>query len=73
MTSAIIALDDSCLEDQKRIEQVLEACAANGFKLTKQLTNIGLICGQIPKDRLDDLRSIPGIRSVELDEQKYAI
>lgn len=57
------------LEDSNKIDQVLKSCAANGFRLTHRLTNIGIICGHIPIDRLDDIRSIPGISSVELDGQ----
>ena len=73
MISAIITLDDACLTDPHRLEQVLEACAAHGFELTRQLTNIGVICGQLPTDRLEDLRAVPGICSVELDEQRFAL
>lgn len=72
-SSIVITLDDSCVEGPECLEEVLAACTAHGFKLSKQLANIGILCGTIRLDRIDSLRAIPHIRSVDLDEQRSAI
>ena len=65
----IVVLADSCFLNEDKIDQVLEVCVANGFRLTKQLTTFSMLFGQIPKEKLEDLRSISGVRFVEEDEQ----
>ncbi len=66
----ILVLEDL---DQKKLSQVLKSCAAKGFRLTKCLTDLGIILGHLTIDRIEGIRSIPGISSVELDDGQCEI
>jgi hypothetical protein len=46
---------------------VAYACHALGFRTDSTLTWVGVFTGSIEADRLEALRSVPGVAAVELE------
>jgi hypothetical protein len=59
-----IAVDDEALD---RVEEVVRACRALGFRGDSTLTGVGVFTGFIEVDNLDALRAVPGVAAVELE------
>ncbi len=57
-----IAVDDDALE---RFEEVAGACRALGFLGDTTLPGVGVLTGSIEADRLEALRAVPGVGTVE--------
>ena len=66
--SVIISIDDACA-DTAVLDSVLSDCAAVGFQLSENLSNIGVLTGRVPRGKIADLQRVPHVRSVDIDKQ----
>lgn len=67
--SVIISIDDVCA-DTAILDRVLSDCAAVGFRLSRNLSNIGVLTGCVSRGKIADLQRVSYVRSVDLDEQR---
>jgi hypothetical protein len=61
-----IAVDDEALA---RLEEVAGACRALGFLSDTTLAGVGVLTGSIEADRLEALRAVPGVATVECERR----
>jgi hypothetical protein len=59
-----IAVADEALP---RLDEVVAACRALGFRADSTLTGVGIFTGCIDADTLGALRAVPGVAAVELE------
>jgi hypothetical protein len=59
-----IAVGDDALE---RVEEVVRACRALGFRKDSTLTGVGVFTGWVEADKVAALRAVPGVAAVELE------
>jgi hypothetical protein len=59
-----IAVDDESLE---RVEEVVRACRALGFRGDSTLTGVGVFTGTIAAENVAALRALPGVAAVEIE------
>jgi hypothetical protein len=59
-----IAVADDALE---RMEEVVRACRALGFRGDSTLTGVGVFTGVIEAETIGALRAVPGVAAVELE------
>lgn len=49
--------------------EVVEGVRAAGLEVAQELDLIGVVSGSIEEERMDDLRSVPGVAAVEPDRE----
>lgn len=59
-----VAVADNALE---RLDEVMNACRAVGFRADSTLTGVGVFTGFIDEENLAALRAVPGVAAVELE------
>jgi hypothetical protein len=52
-------------EHRERIEHVADALRAAGLQVTQVLEELGQVTGAVREDRLDALRAVVGVQSVD--------
>ncbi|MBD0270305.1 MAG: ketohydroxyglutarate aldolase [Acetobacteraceae bacterium] len=61
-----VSVDDSHLE---RLDEVARAAEAAGMTVHGRQATIGVLTGSIAQDKLDKLRSVPGVEDVETQRE----
>jgi hypothetical protein len=59
-----IAVADEALE---RMEEVVRACRALGFRADSTLSGVGVFTGVVEAEAVGALRAVPGVAAVELE------
>lgn len=60
-----VSIDDQHLS---QIEQVSQALQRSGMTVEQTLPIVGIITGTMPSEKIDDLREIEGVQSIELQQ-----
>jgi hypothetical protein len=66
----IVSVDDQNLPV---IQSVVTALESAGMKVNEVLPVIGIITGEVAQSKLEGLKSVPGVASVEIDREMQAI
>ena len=66
----IVTVDDQHLPD---IQAVATALQSAGMKVNNVLSSTGIITGEVSQPKIRELRSIPGVVDVEVDQEMRAI
>jgi hypothetical protein len=66
----IVSVDDQNLPV---IQSVATALESAGMKVNEVLPVIGIITGEVAQSKLEGLKSVPGVASVEIDQEMQAI
>jgi hypothetical protein len=61
-----VAVGDDALE---RLDEVMAACRALGFRADSRLTGVGVFTGFMDENALAALRAVPGVAAVELEHR----
>ncbi|MEG4856913.1 hypothetical protein QUB75_04060 [Microcoleus sp. K1-B6] len=63
------------VDDQKLpiIESVVTGLQSAGMKVDRVLAVTGIITGEVAQSKLEGLKSVPGVASVEIDQEMRAI
>jgi hypothetical protein len=59
-----IAVADEALE---RMQEVMRACRALGFRADSKLSGVGVFTGVVEAEAIEALRAVPGVAAVELE------
>lgn len=52
-----------------QVDQIVKESELIGFNCKTQIDEIGLVMGELDAEKIDELRNIEGIMSVELDKE----
>ncbi|NJK68416.1 MAG: hypothetical protein HC789_11005 [Microcoleus sp. CSU_2_2] len=66
----IVSVDDQNLPV---IQSVVTALESAGMKVDEVLPVIGIITGKVAQSKLEGLKTVPGVASVEIEEEMQAI
>ncbi|MEG4810598.1 hypothetical protein QUA82_22730 [Microcoleus sp. F8-D3] len=66
----IVTVDD---QNISVIQSVVTALESAGMKVEQVLPAIGIVTGEVSQSKLEGLKSVPGVASVEIDRQMRAI
>lgn len=66
----IVTVDDQNLSV---IQSVVTGLESAGMKVDEVLPVIGIVTGEVSQSKLEGLRSVPGVASVEIDREMQAI
>jgi hypothetical protein len=66
----VVTVDDQSVAN---VAALAETLRAKGMQIDQTLTATGIITGSIASTALDALRSVPGIKAVEPDDEMHAI
>jgi len=66
----IVTVDD---QNISVIQSVVAALESAGMKVEQVLPAIGIVTGEVSQSKLEGLKSVPGVASVEIDRQMRAI
>ncbi|MEG4515181.1 hypothetical protein QUB77_00220 [Microcoleus sp. AT9b-C3] len=66
----IVAVDD---QNISVIQSVVTALESAGMKVEQVLAVTGLITGEVSQSKLEGLKRVPGVASVEIDREMQAI
>ena len=66
----IVTVDD---QNISVIQSVVAALESAGMKVEQVLPAIGIVTGEVSQSKLEGLKSLPGVASVEIDRQMRAI
>ncbi|MEG5035197.1 hypothetical protein [Microcoleus sp. AT3-D2] len=66
----IVTVDDQNLAV---IQSVVTGLESAGMKVDEVLPVIGIVTGEVSQSKLEGLRSVPGVASVEIDREMQAI
>jgi hypothetical protein len=66
----IVTVDD---QNISVIQSVVTALESAGMKVEQVLAVTGIITGEVSQSKLEGLKSVPGVASVEIDREMQAI
>ncbi|AFZ05132.1 hypothetical protein Osc7112_0536 [Oscillatoria nigro-viridis PCC 7112] len=66
----IVTVDDRNISV---IPSIVAALESAGMKVEQVLPVIGIVTGEVSQSKLEELKSVPGVASVEIDRQMRAI
>ncbi|MEG4147441.1 hypothetical protein [Microcoleus sp. Pol12B5] len=66
----IVTVDD---QNISVIQSVVTALESAGMKVEQVLAITGIITGEVSQSKLEGLKSVPGVASVEIDREMQAI
>jgi hypothetical protein len=66
----IVTVDD---QNISVIQSVVTALESAGMKVEQVLAVTGIITGEVSQSKLEGLKSVPGVASVEIDREMRAI
>ena len=66
----IVTIDDQYLLD---IESVVTALETAGMQVNNVLSIAGIITGEVSDSKIQDLKSLPGVVDVEIDQEMQTV
>ena len=66
----IVTIDDQYLLD---IEAVVTALETAGMQVNNVLSIAGIITGEVSDSKIQDLKSLPGVVDVEIDQEMQTV